>query len=71
MKVIQTVEYNKKNIFFEKSNTKNMVENYSQTPLWKIKIDHISESIVNIFLQFFYRGNFSKTQVSHGNNLQH
>ena len=45
MKFGQLIEYNLRNIIFEKSNT-NVVEKLAQTFSWKIKIEHISGSII-------------------------
>ena len=45
MKFGQLIEYNMRNIFLEKSNTKCGGETIT-TLFWKIKIEHISGSIV-------------------------
>ena len=41
----QLMEYNMRNIFFKKVIHKMWWSNYSQTLIWKIKIEHISGSI--------------------------
>ena len=52
MKFGQLIEYNMRNIFVEKLYTKCAGEIISQTLIQKIKIKHISGSIVERFKQF-------------------
>ena len=52
MKFGHLIEYNMRIIFLGKS-SKNVVE-YYETLFYKIKIEHISESVVQSFIQFVF-----------------
>ena len=54
MKFGQLIEYNIKNIFSWKIIQRMWWRNYFQTLFWKIKIGHISGSIVYSFTQFMF-----------------